>query len=709
MPTGLTSGQFERHRDASVHVHQNQYSYLFSDPWIKWLCKKRYGEKYISVSGKSVAEKAELESQRKIFEHQLPKAIAHAAQKKGLDKLTGEQRAAKLSRLYGLTTWWGQKKNKPLDIFWVTLDSLDLNKDHEYIIMGGMTFKNGDVRGGDGGDPNRILWSALVKPKKKKRNVEGENGDQPEEDGGDDEFEVLTVEAEEGDDDDDDDDEPGERKHAFPPNLQSGFGGVDASEPVFSPEAFRANLFNFNDGRYRSFEFIDSFSSLQTYDIPSFLSSIFTTMSDWFTVTGESKRSITHNLSNTVDVNASFAGFGAEFSRTFKDNTSDETFQKYMARYDREYIYAVGFNDTDPEVVREHLSPEAKEAFKTWSPEKIIKQFGTHYMERAYFGGLRIISSTLDTRDVIDEKVLERAIDLKPIEDLISEDIEWTEPSAPNTIATNDDKETTPKPGKKRELVREHANKRLNKAQPNDNYSILAVRVSLKPYFSDLDSHARNADLTVAYPEAPRGWLRIAQFASPFNAQWSFRGQCQSIAVCVNPNRIIEDKSTNLHVVPATGITMKWNLWRENKPFGFFKAIYSPKGASAETEDYQSIGDIFEPAIDPASVRFKELACFHKDVLVDLIPGGKNKNTSQAPAWIWDDKGTGANTDCAVVRLPMGYGTAGTVTDEPLVTPDNVGYIFECHPWEDLSTPDNLCGKTLDWSKVKFLDSTWLN
>lgn len=199
----------------------------------------------------------------------------------------------------------------------------------------------------------------------------------------------------------------------LPPNLISGFGGVDASCAVFDPVGFKSNLFDLdisNKAKTSSFR-STGIDGTTTYTLPQYLNFAWTTTSDYFSVVSQSKREFTHNLSQHMNLGFSIFGFGAEFKRSFSEDTREETFQKYMVRYDQEMVYRVGFKDPDSAI--EHLTTDAKDALAKWDAEKVIRVFGTHYMTEAYFGGLRIHSSTLDTRDTFSKKELKYVVDVK--------------------------------------------------------------------------------------------------------------------------------------------------------------------------------------------------------------------------------------------------------------------------------------------------------
>jgi hypothetical protein len=276
---------------------------------------------------------------------------------------------------------------------------------------------------------------------------------------------------------------------------------------------------------------------------------------------------------------------------------------------------------------------------------------------------------------------------LHPIENLVPGDLKIK--------TTVDGKEVSVT---KRELVKKAARAHIHSKAPIDHCSVLAMRVPLVPYLSDADCHATNADLTVAYPAAPTGWLRVGQFAQPSSWADAFKGQSYSWAVRSNPNLDLFEDDGDMPspcpgVVAATNCDVKWSLTkapfgRGPMKWGFFTPTYKPyneaeiKAAylkmTAEgknhnikidtkaplNDQYKPIGDIFEPANTVDQVRnLNQIAMFHKDVLVELK---YDLNTSNKATWIWDDRGTGASTDCSLLALPISKGNKGPNDEKKL-------------------------------------------
>jgi len=259
----------------------------------------------------------------------------------------------------------------------------------------------------------------------------------------------------------------------------------------------------------------------------------------------------------------------------------------------------------------------------------------------------------------------------------------------------------------------EAINMYLKTNQPVDSCSILAIRVPLKTYYSDEDSGGKH-DLSVAYPDVPEGWLRLGQFAQGAKAEWAFKGTNYGVAVRINPNLMLDGHCSNPPVMPATTAESKWTLWRHSTAFGFYTPIYDPADNSTVLTDnltdkttpvrdqYTAVGDIFEPATELKYLNgIEKIACFHKNCTI--------KVSGKTGTWIWDDAGTGGDSDIAVLGAPPAYAGTGSTKLQPLVVRSpqtSDAYAFKCLPrGTDWNT---LTWYMPDWSKVKWLENRWL-
>lgn len=213
---------------------------------------------------------------------------------------------------------------------------------------------------------------------------------------------LLSFEYVEDDDDD--------KNLQLPPNFQSVLGGIDASCAAFSREGFKGNLFNVANAEGNTYScYVDG--RTVEFTVPSYLTMTWGSESTSFSIVGESKKEFTSKLSKKLNLEADFFGFGGEFERTFDETRTEETFKKYMARYNQEVVYSLSFKDEDN--AAKYLSDDALTAMKTWTPEKIVASFGTHYTVQATIGGSRIVASSVDTRDEFTETEMSIAIELK--------------------------------------------------------------------------------------------------------------------------------------------------------------------------------------------------------------------------------------------------------------------------------------------------------
>jgi len=71
---------------------------------------------------------------------------------------------------------------------------------------------------------------------------------------------------------------------------------------------------------------------------------------------------------------------------------------------------------------------------------------------------------------------------------------------------------------------------------PDDKADILAMYVPLTKYVDDYGS-GQKLDITVAYPSAPDGWLRLCQYAQPANWANTFNPPGMGLVVKANPNK----------------------------------------------------------------------------------------------------------------------------------------------------------------------------
>ncbi|ETI22664.1 hypothetical protein G647_06740 [Cladophialophora carrionii CBS 160.54] len=325
---------------------------------------------------------------------------------------------------------------------------------------------------------------------------------------------------------------------------------IDASYAFGSLESFRPNVFDLSisdPALIKKVLVTGTDGTTQEYTVPSFLNFTWGTESTFFSASGSSKVEFIHDLSEKVDIGFSFLGVSAEFERTFKQYNREETFNKYVALYDQEIIYKVGFKDT--ECTKRHLSAAIKNALATWLADRLVGQFGSHYMTAAWFGGLSIHSSTTDKLDTFSKteliEALKTMIPLKDPETSVDAGDVRNNPdrsdvsshslaealdvvrtttfggTAPDgeqlegwrrTLATNPSvvlyksktMDTLMDDPVLRAALQQVIKDRLSRGQPVDRCKLLAIRVPLAPYYSDRDSRGKH-DISVAYPNVPKG------------------------------------------------------------------------------------------------------------------------------------------------------------------------------------------------------------
>lgn len=321
---------------------------------------------------------------------------------------------------------------------------------------------------------------------------------------------------------------------------------------------------------------------------------------------------------------------------------------------------------------------------------------------------------------------------LRPIEELVPADLTVEQKNTDGKTVTVS----------KRSLVKKAARAIIDAQAPVDHCTVLAIKVPLKPYYSDLGSHAKH-DISVAYPDVPKGWLRVAQFAQGASMKYAFQGQSYTYAVRANPNLDLLGTHGSCPcpgVVAATHANIIWT-GRPDMYIGegmppapsFWRPYYQPYNETQIKADYKKIieaggsfglgldvnkplngqyiplGDIFEPLSygQKELTNLNSLAVFHTDMIVKLK---KAVNTSLDVHWIWDDSGSRAETDVTVLGLPISRGNLGPNDETLLMEPapeTSTALPFWCA--QRSVDPTKFEGVTLDWTKVKILRNEWLS
>ena len=196
----------------------------------------------------------------------------------------------------------------------------------------------------------------------------------------------------------------------LPFNCQGLFGGIDATQSFSKGQGIRPNLFEFRDldpnqylhqdvqwqGRGSSGGDDDHTA---TFGIPKYLDFVWETRFHEETVTGETKKEFQSNLTTSMGMDASIDGFGMEMNTSFNENDYSETWNKYASLYRHHQIYTLKINQSAPAKLHQYLTEHAMDTFDNSTAAEIVDIFGTHFMTKAVFGGLKRWSSTLDIRN----------------------------------------------------------------------------------------------------------------------------------------------------------------------------------------------------------------------------------------------------------------------------------------------------------------------
>ena len=145
---------------------------------------------------------------------------------------------------------------------------------------------------------------------------------------------------------------------------------------------------------------MNSFEDHQaTFAIPKYLDFVWETRFHEETVTGETKKEFQSNLTTSMGMDASIDGFGMEMNTSFNETNYSETWNKYASLYRHHQVYTLKINQSVPSKLHQFLTDHAKDTFDNESAANIVDTFGTHFMTKAVFGGLKRWSSTLDVRN----------------------------------------------------------------------------------------------------------------------------------------------------------------------------------------------------------------------------------------------------------------------------------------------------------------------
>jgi hypothetical protein len=136
-----------------------------------------------------------------------------------------------------------------------------------------------------------------------------------------------------------------------------------------------------------------------TFTIPQYLDFVWETRFHEDTVIGETKKEFQSNLTTSMGTDASIGGFGTEMNTSFNESDYSETWNKYASLYRRHQVYSLKLNQDLPSKLHQVVTEHAMDTFDNESPADIVNTFGTHFMTKAVFGGLKRWSSTMDVRN----------------------------------------------------------------------------------------------------------------------------------------------------------------------------------------------------------------------------------------------------------------------------------------------------------------------
>jgi hypothetical protein len=125
----------------------------------------------------------------------------------------------------------------------------------------------------------------------------------------------------------------------------------------------------------------------QEYKVPDVIKLKYINEKDIKITEGSSLRQYASSIS--AELGLAYDGFvfsGSVDSRFGKDKSS-QTNNYFYTITDWTRVWEVYINPMKEDNLRQFLTPDAKTAIDTWTPEKLFEVFGTHYVSSGYFGG----------------------------------------------------------------------------------------------------------------------------------------------------------------------------------------------------------------------------------------------------------------------------------------------------------------------------------
>nr|OQO24438.1 hypothetical protein B0A51_09112 [Rachicladosporium sp. CCFEE 5018] len=529
----------------------------------------------------------------------------------------------------------------------------------------------------------------------------------------------------------------------LPFNCQGLFGGVDATQSFSKGEVIRSNLFELRslepkDYLHQEVQWEEQGTvnnnedHVATFAIPRYLDFVWETRVHEETVTGETKREFQSNLSSNMGLAGSIDGFGLEMNHSFNETDFSETWNKYASLYRYHQVYTLKLNQTDPAKLHLHLTDHALETFDVGTPASIVDTFGTHFMTKATFGGLKRWSSTLDVRNTDVSKSLGRSLGIKvaetspaPADSADSNGQGGGKAPDSGSIKISDQDSLTQKiynsmektttdvlggtPGSSSDdwttslyrnpavinfTLRNIADLVLNpdkaaavQAEVDARMKAVIVKVSHKAqimfnsFSSTEDDHGSGGQMDISCAGLNRidGWFNIGHYTMG-SLGWDTSGY-QGLMI-----RDIPDAKVPL-IVKGQGTNRNWGM-RSPHRLGLFELL-GPAG-------YVSLSDMFIREEWIGVDRFEDHGMVHQDELTVEGEWGSK---------IWDDSHTGSNDVGSAWRVEVG--AFDDAKSKIMIVPDGKGAasLFKCFNTQNTSTGKP---RKLDLSKCKMLKNHFL-
>lgn len=515
---------------------------------------------------------------------------------------------------------------------------------------------------------------------------------------------------------------PVDRK-PLPFNFESGFGGVDASDYLYSQDAIRSGLFDFG-GAPRKRKTVqwssapgvaEQYASVE-FDVPAALDFSWSAEDITETRAGATRASFQSDVTESLTGSASGFGFGAEFAKTFAVHHFNETYEKYVARYERQQIYRIAFHgDAD---VRRCLSARAQSDLDNATASDIVQFYGTHYMHSATFGGLKVYSSHLDVRDEVTATDLKTAMSLKfdsakgsasggassdtrTVQKLHSrmsvtegrtiggEPSEGDPDKWRHSLFTNPaviGYELRPiselAPQARRAEIDAEVARRLRAGGVKADAQMLAMRVPIAYLANDHMSGATKS-ITVARPSYRYGWFYVGQWALPAR---EFPAGYETLIFSNLPGT--KDRPA---LKPATGFDEIWST-KEGGGMGLFKA--------KPIAGYTAVGDMWH---DTQYASHIPDVGFYGLVRDDLLKPSTWLNPNDT---FWDDHGTHLSAMGGVYTFAAGE-TPDPPAEQMLWVPSSGSQAYMFRAANDYGTHGEPV--QIDMAKVCIVANAWLD